>query len=112
VFDISCDLVEGIACQEGHNLQVRALHTPTKHRHAPRDDVGCYTQVNRQAMLLKPVCNAYSSYLHRERCNTCSWGWDFVERSEAGVPAGVLRSAPLGLFAAAHPAASEEYCCS
>jgi len=31
---------------------------------------------------------------------------------EAGVPAGVLYSAPAGLFATAHSAASDEFCSS
>jgi len=57
-FDTGCDPAGGVACQEGHNLQVRSLETRTKNRHVTRDDVGRYTQGNLQAMLLKPVCNA------------------------------------------------------
>jgi len=60
-------------------------------------------------MLLKPVCNAWSCHVHRELWNTRSRRRDFVERWEAGVPTRVLHSAPLSSFAAAHPAASEEY---
>jgi len=111
-FDIGCDPTGGVACQEGHNPQVRSLDSRTKNRHATRDDVGRYTQGNLQVMLLKPVCNPWSYHLHREHCNTSSQRWDCAERSEAGVTAGVLRSAPLGLFSASHPAASDEYCCS
>ena len=48
----------GVACQEGHNLQVHYLDTCTKKRHATRDDVGCYTLGNPEAMLLQPVCNS------------------------------------------------------
>jgi len=107
---IGCDPTGGVACQQGHNLQVRSLDNRTKNRHAARDQVGCYTQGNLQAMLLKPVCYARGCRLHRERCNTSSRRWDWVKRGEAAVPAGVLRSAPHGLFAAAHTAASEEYC--
>jgi len=57
-FDIGCDPAGGVACQEGHHLQVGSLDTRTKSRHAARDDVGRYTQGNLQAMLLKPVCNS------------------------------------------------------
>jgi len=111
-FYIGCDPAGGLPCQKGHNLQVRSLDTRTRNRHAARDDVGLYTQGNLQATLLKPVCNASSCHRHRERCNTRSRRWDFVLWWDAGVPAGVLHSAPLGLFATAHLAASEEYCCS
>jgi len=58
VFDIGCDPAGGVACQEGHNLQGCSLDTCTKNKHVAQDDVGCYTQGNLQAMLLKPVCNA------------------------------------------------------
>jgi len=75
---IGCDPAGGVACQKGHNLQVRSLDTRTKIRHAARDDVGRYTQGNLQAMLLQPVCNAWSCHLHRERCNTRSRRWDWV----------------------------------
>jgi len=109
-FYICCDPARGVAFQKGHNLQVRSLDTCTKNRHAAQDDVGRYTQGNLQSTLLKPVCNAWSCHLHRERCNTRSWRWDSVYMWEAGVAARVLRSAPLGLFVAAHPATPEEYC--
>ena len=109
-FDIGCDPPGGVACQEGHNLQVHSLDTPTRDRHVTRDNVGRYTQGTLQAMLLKPVCNGWRCHLHRECCNTHSRRWDFVSRWEGGVPARVPRSAPLGLFATAHSAASEEYC--
>jgi len=33
-----------VACQEGHNLQVRSLDTGTRNRHAAHDYVGRYTQ--------------------------------------------------------------------
>jgi len=107
-FYIGCDPAGGVACQEGYNFEVHSLYTRTKNRPATRDDVGCYTQANLQAMLLKPVCNTWSYHLHRERCSTRSRLWDYVEIWEAGVPTRVLRSAPLGMFAAAHSAASEE----
>jgi len=55
---IHCDPAGGVACQKGHNLQVRSKDTRTKNRHAARDDVGRYTQGTLQAMLLKPVCKA------------------------------------------------------
>jgi len=100
----------GVAWHEGYNLQLCSLDTHTNYRHVARDDVGRYTQRNPQAMLLKLGCNAWSCHLHRERCNTCSRRWDFVSRWEAGIPVGVPCSAPLGLFAAAHPVASEDYC--
>jgi len=58
----------------------------------------------------KPVYNARSYHLDRERCNTHSWHRDFVQRCVNVVPARVLRSAPLCLFTAAHPATSGEYC--
>ena len=109
-FEIRCDPAGGVACQEGHNLQVRSLDTHTKNRHVARDHVGRYTQGNLQAMLLKPVCNACSYQLYRERCNTRCRRWDLVERWEAWVPTGVPCSAPLGLYAAPHQAGSEEYC--
>jgi len=96
--------------QQGHNLHVHSLDARTRTRHPARDDVARYTQANQQAMLLKLVCNAWSYHLHREHCNTRSWRWDCVSMGEAGVPAGVLRSTPLGLFVVIHPAASEEYC--
>ena len=107
-FYIGCDPAWGVACQEGHNLEVCSLDTHTRNSHAAWDAVGRYTQGNLQYMLLKPVCNAWSWHLHREHCTTRSRRCDFVQRWEAGVPAGVLRSAPLGSFAAVHPAASEE----
>ena len=109
-FYIGCDPTRGVACQKRYFLQVRSLDTRTKNRNAARDDAGRYTQGNLQAMLLKPVCNAWSCHLHKERCNTRSGRWNFIQRWEAGVPTGVLRSAHLGSFAAAHVAASEEYC--
>ena len=102
----------GLCFQEGHNLQVRSLDTCCKNRHAARDEVGRYTLGKVQAMLLKPMSDDWSCLLHRERWNTCSQRWDFVQTWEAGVPAGVLDSAPFGLFAAAHQAAYEEYCVS
>jgi len=109
VFDIGCDPAGGGACQEGHNLQVRSSDTRTNNRHVARDDLGRSTQGNLRAMLLKQVSNAWSCHLHRERCNTRSRRWDFVSWWDSGVPAGVPHSAPLGLFAAAHSAASEDY---
>jgi len=111
-FDICCDPAGGIACQEGHNLQVHSLITRAGNRHAARVDVGRYSQGNLQAMLLQPVCNAWSCHQHREPCDTRSHCGGFVERWEAGVPSRVLRSALLGLFAADHPVASKEYCSS
>ena len=77
-FDLGCDPASGVACQEGHNLPVGSLDTHTKSRHVAQDDVGHYTEGNRQAMLLKPVCNAWSCYLHRECCNTQSQCWDVI----------------------------------
>jgi len=77
-FTIGCDPTGGVPYQDAHNLQVHSLDTRTKNRHAARDDVGCYTLCNLQAMLLKPVCNAWSCHLHRERCTTGSQCWDFV----------------------------------
>jgi len=109
-FYIGCDPTGGVACKMGHNLQVRSSDTCTKNWHAAQDDVGRFTQGNRQDMLLKPVCNAWSCHLHREHSNTLSRRWDLVSRWEPGAPAGVLRSAHLGLFTAAHPAASEDHC--
>jgi len=100
---------QGCFWQEAHNLQVRSLDTRTKNRHAAWDDVGCYTLGNLQAMLLSPLCNWWSCHLHRERCNTHSWCWDFVQRWEDGVPAGGPRSAPLGLFTVGDQAGSEEH---
>ena len=107
---IGCDPAGGVAHQKGHHLQVCSLNTRPKNRHAARDDVGCYTLGNLQSMLLKPVCNAWSCHLHRERCNTRSRRWDIAHMWEAGVPARVPRSAPLGLCATAHPSVSEGYC--
>jgi len=78
VFYIGCDPAGGVACQKGHNIQVRSLDSHTKNRHAARDDVGRSTKGNLQAMLLKPVSNAWSCHLHREHCNACSRRWDFV----------------------------------
>jgi len=75
---IGCDPAGGVTCQKGHNLEVRSIDTRTKNRHAAQDDVARYTQGNLQAMLLEPVCNAWSCHLHRERCNTHSRLWDFV----------------------------------
>jgi len=109
-FYMGCDPAGGVPCQDAQNLQVRSLDTRTKNRHAARDEIGRYTLGNLQSMLLKPVCNAWSCHLHREHCNTHSRRWDVVWRWEAIGPARLLHSAPLGLFAAAHPAASEEYC--
>ena len=77
-FYIGCDPARGIACRKGHNPQVHSLDTRTINRHAARDDVGHYIQGNLQALLLKPVCNAWSCHLHRECCNTRSWRWDWV----------------------------------
>jgi len=108
-FYIGCDSAGGVACQEGHNLQVRSLDTETKNRHATGDDVSHYTLGNLQAMLLKLVCNTWSYHLHRERRNTRSQLRYFVYRWVAGLTSRVLLSAPLSAFAAAHPAASEEY---
>jgi len=110
VFDIGCVPAGGVACQEGHNLQFGSLDTRTENRHATRDDVSRNTLGNLQAMLLKQVCKAWSCHLHRERCNTSSRCWDCPSRWEVRVTAGVFRSASLGLFPAAHPAASDEYC--
>jgi len=107
-----CDPNGGVACQEGHNLPVPSCETQTKDRDAAQDDVCHYTLRNLEAMLLKRVWNARSCHLHRERCNTCSRRWHCVSRWEPVVSAKVLRSAPLGLFASAHPAASEKYCSS
>ena len=102
----------GVVCQDPHDLQVCSLDTHTKNRHATRDDVGCYSLGNLQAMLLKPVCNTWSCHLNREHYNTRSRYWNCVYRWVAEVPAGVLHSAPLCLFAASYPVASEEYCSS
>jgi len=110
VFYIDCDPTGGVACQEGHTLQVCSLDTRTKNRHAVQDDVGPYPQGILQAMLLKPVCNVRSNDLHRVYQKTRSRHWNFVSRWESGVHAGVLHSAPLCMFAAAHPATSEESC--
>jgi len=105
-----CDPARGVACQEGENLQVHSLDTRTKSRHAAWDDVGRLPLGNLQALLLRTVCNAWSCHLHGKLWNTHSGWLDFIWRSEAVVSAGVLHSAPLSLFATAHPAASEEYC--
>jgi len=110
--DICCNPARGVAWHVWHNLHVHSLDTHTKNRHAARDDVGLYALGNLQAMLLKPVCNAWSCNLHREICNTCSWSWDYAYSCEAKVPARVPCSAPMGLFTAAQPAASEEHFCS
>jgi len=107
---MGCDTAGGVACPEGHKLHVHSLDTHSKNRDATQDDVGPYTLRNVQAMLLKPVCNAWSCDLLGEHCNTRYRHSEFVSRWEAGVPASVLHSAPLSLFAAAHPAASDEYC--
>jgi len=56
-FYIGCDPAGGVACQEGHNLQVHSVDSRTTIRHAARDDVGCHAQGNLQVMLLKPVGN-------------------------------------------------------
>jgi len=77
-FYIGCDLTGGVALQKRHNLQVPSSDTLTKHRHAAPDDVGRYTQGNLQMVLKYQVCNAWSCDLHRERCNTRYWCWDFV----------------------------------
>jgi len=74
-----------------------------KNRHATADYVGRYTQINLHARLLKPVCNAWSYHIHRERCNTCALVWDFFNRLGCGGPAGVHHAAPFGLLAGAHP---------
>jgi len=112
VFNIGCDRAGGVACQEGHILQVCSLDTRTNKWHATQHDVGCYTQGNLQAMLLKQGCNAWSCHRHTEYCNTHSQCSDVVWRWETGVRAREPNSACLGLFAAAHSAASEEYCCA
>jgi len=109
-FHIGCAPAVGVACQERHNLRLDCLDTRTKHRHATRDDIGCYTLGNLQAMLLNPVCNAWSHHLHREPYNTVSRLWHVVRRWEAAVPGRVPRAAPIGMFAATHPVASQEYC--
>ena len=54
-FDIGCDPAGGVACQEGHNLQVCSLDTRTKNKHITRDDVGRYTQGNLQAVRGSPL---------------------------------------------------------
>jgi len=77
-FYLGRDPARGVARQKGHNLQVCALDTRTKNRHAALYDVGHYTEGNLQAMLLNPVCNAWSHRLHREPCNTCSRWWECV----------------------------------
>jgi len=77
-FYIGCDPAGGDACKKGHNLQVRCLDIHTRNRHATRDDVGCYTQGNMQAMLVKPVSNACRCHLHTGCWNTRSWRCDFV----------------------------------
>ena len=77
-FYLGCDPTAGVACQVGHNRQVSTLDRRTNNIHASRDDVGCYTLVNVQVILLKPVCNACCCYMHRKRCNTSSWRWNFV----------------------------------
>jgi len=57
-------------------------------------------------------CHSWSYHLHRVHWNTCSELWDCVHWLEARVPAGLLRSTPLGLYATTHPAASQQYWCS
>jgi len=49
---ISYDPAGDVACQEGHNLQVCSLDTPTNNRHVARDYVGHNTQGNLQALPL------------------------------------------------------------
>jgi hypothetical protein len=63
-------------------------------------------------MLLKLVFNSWSCHLHSECGNSHSQHWDFVRLLEAGAPTGVLRSAPIGVLAAAHAAPLEEHCSS
>ena len=109
---MSCGPARGVACQERHNLQVCSVDTCTKNRHAARDDVGRYTPNNLPAMLQNVACYIRRCQLHRAHCNTQSPHRDFVYSSVAGVPAAVVCSAPLSLFAAAYPATSEEYCSS
>jgi len=111
-FYIGCDPAGGVASQEGHNLQVRSLDSRTNNRHVAWDDVGCNTQGNLRAMLLKPVSNAWSCHLASEHHNTCSRRWDIVQTWEAGVPPRVPCWAPLGLCATAHPSVSKGYCAS
>jgi len=77
-FDIGCDPAGGVAGQQGHNPQVRGLDLGSKDRHAAQDEAGRNEPGNLHAMLLKPVCNAWSWHLHRERCNTHSRQWDYV----------------------------------
>jgi len=66
------DSAGGVACQEGHIVQVGTLDTRTGYRHACRADICRYTMCNLQAILIKLVCNAWSCHLHREHCNTRS----------------------------------------
>jgi len=77
-FYICPDPARGIACQEGHNLQVCSFNTYTKSRHAAWDDVGRNTLGNLQVMLLIPVCKTGSSHLHREHCNARCGHWELV----------------------------------
>jgi hypothetical protein len=91
-------------------LQVRYEDTRTNIIDATRDDVGFNTQGNLQAMLLKPVCNAWRCHLRRERWNANPRHWGCVYRWHAGEPAGVLRTALISFFAAAHLAGSDKYC--
>jgi len=94
-YHIGCYPAAGVASQEGHNLQVLVLDTRTRGRYAARDDMHCYNQSNLQPMLLNQVCNTWNCHLHTERCTTCAWHWDFVQRWGAAVPAGAPHSAPL-----------------
>ena len=99
-FYMGCDPTGGLACQEGHNLKVGSLDTRARNQHAARDDVlGCYTLGKLEAMLLKPVCNAWSWHLHRKPSHSCSQRWQYGSRWDAGVPGRALMSAPLRLFA-------------
>ena len=109
-FNVGRNPTRGVPCQDAHNLQVRSLDTRTKNRHVAQNDVGRYTHSNLHAIQRNPVCNSWSCHLPRNRCITRSQRWECVYRWEAEVPAGVPRSATLGLYAPADAAVSVEYC--
>ena len=109
-FHVGCDPARGVACQEGHTVRILSVDTYTTIRNAARDNLDYYTLGTLHLMLEKPVSNNRSCHLHKHRCNAQLQIWDIVFRIEDGVPADVLHSAPLSLFAAVHSAASEECC--
>ena len=77
-FNICCDPSRGVACQAGHNLQVRSLNTCTTNRYLTRDYVCRYSEGNLHHTLLKPVCNNWNCHLNRVHCNTWARHRDFV----------------------------------